>query len=667
MHIRCAQDDGKEYPKMQIHSPGNISAVEWAEHQEHCNSDSLRNSNDSVNKLIPDSLKLGDDFGSLNSKSYDVSTQSLSPFLESPTTSSSDDFSDYLSQSSVDLSDDGYDSADLINTFTEAVSDWSSSSSYYWISALEKCPLPSFVDKNSSFKFRKHRLMGKRIGLRQQYLLLKWDLARQRVCFNQLAKEQSGHIKPLAAVISDNFDHLVQNFENTEPCEDSSFHSTSVDQKHMQELSFNVTCLNSVVRRDRFDPLDVRAEVASISELFRLTKEKDINGLRALLNEYRWPKIELLRPVISELLKTFIELAADVKEVKQLIWDFAATDNRAYIADSVTLLFLERIVRESGIQSAEAYARHHRDLFLVRPPMERSKRELNSIYYQLFATALETADVNEAQNFVDLLIELGYLEDNSIFLELCLNKQLNRFGYQTAFLLWASNVKNRRNSTGIHLLIRNILTTMNLKEQAKQLDELFKVALETDHPYMALGELIVELLIADRDLEAEALLKKLTLSGHHISVPLMRLKGSIENLVHIERISDLVSKCLFAEKNARHRKKKSGEVVCEQVELIHNISSIFISKWSQKKRRKNLLPKHKAKRFTLNAAQLNELAFCIQDVWTDIADVGNDTSALERMFVWCIKNGLQVQSGVIKKCVRIFERNGIKCPLEQQS
>lgn len=125
----------------------------------------------------------------------------------------------------------------------------------------------------------------------------------------------------------------------------------------------------------------------------------------------------------------FIEYGADVDEIKFLIWDFAATDNRAYVADSVTLSLLERIIREEGLQSAGVYARQHRDLFLVRPPMERRNNALKIVYEKLFAAAIEASSAvgqEGARHFVDSLIELGYLErDNSFFL-FWLNEKLER-------------------------------------------------------------------------------------------------------------------------------------------------------------------------------------------------------------------------------------------------
>lgn len=154
---------------------------------------------------------------------------------------------------------------------------------------------------------------------------------------------------------------------------------------------------------------------------------KDIEGLRALLNEFRWPNIRFLRPFVSKLFCLFVDSASDVDEVKQLMWDFAATDNRAYIADSVTLLLLERIIREQDLQSASTYAKHHRDLFLVRPPVERKKKDLIPIYSKLFITSIKYSDPKSTLRFIDLLVELGYLERNDEVFSLCLEEELKRF------------------------------------------------------------------------------------------------------------------------------------------------------------------------------------------------------------------------------------------------
>lgn len=44
-------------------------------------------------------------------------------------------------------------------------------------------------------------------------------------------------------------------------------------------------------------------------------------GLRAALNEHRWPHIELMRDFISDLFEVFIEKGLNVDEVKRLMWD----------------------------------------------------------------------------------------------------------------------------------------------------------------------------------------------------------------------------------------------------------------------------------------------------------------------------------------------------------
>ncbi|VDK18046.1 unnamed protein product [Anisakis simplex] len=144
----------------------------------------------------------------------------------------------------------------------------------------------------------------------------------------------------------------------SEESEKSEESERNVDQKEAPG--------HSSVSRIMFDPLEVRVEEISAAQLRKLTKQKDIENLRIMLNEHHWPHFETIKEFISELFEVFIVKGVNCDEVKRLMWDFAATNNRAYVRDVVVVSLLERIVREEGIEAAISYARLNRDMFLVK-------------------------------------------------------------------------------------------------------------------------------------------------------------------------------------------------------------------------------------------------------------------------------------------------------------
>lgn len=663
------------------------------------------------NNIDSDSISLTDEFGSLSLNEADVIPYSSSELPSAtgnairlnytiPTTVSRGVDPLIVSvQNYFDSLDGGYDISGILYDFSEANKDHPEPYASHWLSALDKPPNTSAKTRVEFIGYSENRPVRKPVGLRQKHLLARWRAA------NRKAACRKSNLKPRLKLGDAEASQTVDEVEGQNGlllCSTGSVGAGAVSsrvhraledslvtsfgllgEESMRRYAENVSSQKAspVIkeerieehhgRRDRFDPLDVRAKISSVEALSSLTYAKDIEGLRATLNEYRWPSIQSVRPFINDLLKVFIDQASDVDEIKFLMWDFAATDNRAFVADSVTLLLLERIVREEGLQSATTYAKQHRDLFLVRPPMERNKPPLQQLYSQLFTTVINVSasSLANARAFVDLLIDLGYLENDHAFFLFSLTEELRRSGFEAGFQLWSSFVRQYRSSDGMHLLLRAIVSDMNLHAQQKCLSKLLELSLQFNHPYAALAELIVELVIANRLNEAEVLLKKLTISGHHLRAPLARLKEDPANLVVIERIGELVTNCLFAEKKAKVRKKAAKQLVLnsDTLKFVDSVSASLISKWTPHKKKKFNPPNQKAKRFVLDPEQMQALNFCVQDVWSHLAGLSSDTPSLERLHTWCLKNNVEIERKIIKRCQEIYSKNGQPCPFVEEA
>uniref|UniRef100_A0A915BNS4 Uncharacterized protein n=1 Tax=Parascaris univalens TaxID=6257 RepID=A0A915BNS4_PARUN len=433
------------------------------------------------------------------------------------------------------------------------------------------------------------------------------------------------------------------------------------------------------ISRSVFDPLDVRIDEVPVSLLKKLTKDKDVAGLRAALNEHRWPHIELMRDFISDLFEVFIERGLNVDEVKRLMWDFAATNNRAYVRDSVTISLLERIVREEGIEAATNYARLNRDLFLVKSPMERrNSRRVLQLAERLFDTVFEcSADSTKfecARRLLDVLVDLGYLSNINAFLLTSVSAHLRSDGFSTARQIWMWNVKKYRTTIGVHVLFRAILEDKTVIEhkQQRQLGDLLSICEQYSHPFTGLAELIVELMRADMKEDARYLLARLSISGIHFRDALKRLMNDVANIVYVESFAKLVNECML--RRQRKQVPRRAEEACDLGAMLNEKAEESINEHETGKRKgkggaigefivnrifakkdKRLRQNRKAKKHKADAENLHELAVVVQRVWGELAVQLNDKSSLDRLWEWSVENKMETNLIEDRRLRRIFE------------
>ncbi|KHN73882.1 hypothetical protein Tcan_16777 [Toxocara canis] len=367
-----------------------------------------------------------------------------------------------------------------------------------------------------------------------------------------------------------------------------------------------------------FDPLEVRTE-------------QDVEGLRVALNEHYWPHFESMRDFICELFEVFIEKGLNVDEVKRLMWDFAATNNRAYVRDSVTLSLLERIVREEGVEAATNYARLNRDLFLVKAPMERrSSKFVSQLSKRLFATVFQSnTDDNQfecARKLLDTLMDLGYINNSSAFLLNSVAACLKTNGFAVAQKVWMSNVLKYRTTLGSHVLLKAILEDKSANQCVKQqrLSHILSVCEQYEHPFAGLAELIVELCVANLEEDAQYLLMR-------------------DSLVHVERFAKLINECIHPKQKRRPQKKANEQSSsdCLESREMHtetdktkgsqeegSIGNFIVNRMLTKKGKRS--PKNrKAKRHKADVEKLHELALIVQRIWGDLAETIMGEEALK--------------------------------------
>uniref|UniRef100_A0A915PQD2 Uncharacterized protein n=1 Tax=Setaria digitata TaxID=48799 RepID=A0A915PQD2_9BILA len=403
-----------------------------------------------------------------------------------------------------------------------------------------------------------------------------------------------------------------------------------------------VSCQDNAEERFKNEgsPKTTKIKVASVEQLKELVLKKDVVGLRKVLSKELWPSYRRLKTFAAELLEVFVTCGKDTSE--SLFHCSASECNRVVLPNSVILQLLTRILTEKGLKATIDYAHYYRNLFLVKsPPDGLFSMHHTAVAEILFTEAFKKNDLPRIQDLCDTLIDLGFLNNSSVYLRAVVKAHLQSNCFDDAFNLWYKNAQKYRAKEGCDLLIRHTILERNLNDvlREKRLRNIFEKLNEVGAFHDGLAELVIELLKVDMTCEAELVFRR-------------------QNLPHIEHFATALLSTLLEESCSRNTRKylnhkllPEGGLVKDPQESNHRgyIKSL-LAVWQPRCRRRQ---EKGAKKFKANIKELQGLMYATQNVWFDVAAGNNDMESLKRLRIWIMKYNIN-ESGSLKKRLEDF-------------
>lgn len=504
---------------------------------------------------------------------------------------------------------------------------------------------PKRSDRYSSKRWR-----WKRMSSVDEKELLFTNAADENTALDSVVDRYGSH-KTLAARSSLNLiplDDVQKRTLKTTTSQESAKPAPSRLEPAIEEVNEASRAATELDRRHAPQVNETRVKVASADVLRKLTMQKDMDGLRAVLTEERWPSFRRVKTFIADLFDVVAEKSESTAEIRIFVDDFASADNRAHLSNTVTLALLTRIVSEESIEAATAYAGYIRNLFLVKPTLHFDQH-LNQAAEKLFTSALEKDLSNCAavRCFCDTLVDLNYIPNSTAYLIAAMTIQLEKNNYEAAYKLWSENVRRCRVMTGAHLLVRSVLLEKARScEKERKLRSLLDEHENYGDVFDALAEIVVELLKVGNAHDAGAVMRRVRVTGRHFVVPLVRLKQDKCNLPHVETFAGILAESFLTK-----RRKVDGH---QHVEVSPFIKSV-LETWQPQRKRYQKNPSKK--KFKADAQQLHKLVQTVQRVWFDIAESSGNKESLSRLFTWSTRNDCEISSNFRSKYEEIIAKD----------
>ncbi|TKR60962.1 hypothetical protein L596_028139 [Steinernema carpocapsae] len=411
------------------------------------------------------------------------------------------------------------------------------------------------------------------------------------------------------------------------------------------------------LKREIFQESSSSRGVASPYLLWRCIKSDNYEGLKNLLKENGWPHHKLLKDIlVSQIFKLFFERGSP-EDVKELYRNFASANPKLYVRDEVTIVFLERLVRETGVISASEFAVECRKMFLIKPPSNaRTYRQVVAAE-RLFQAAFSVEKVKYIDVFglFDTVHELGYIEDAKPYLVEALKFKIRNEGFNAALVSYKVQLKHDRTTVGLHLLFREAVKNWSESRITfeNRLRTVIKLASSLDGPFDIFGELIVAMVLEGRLAEAQVLFKKLSIPGNHFCMPLSRLSNEPENLEAVEKFAELIDSCILAERRKKSKGKAEAEPkVSADDEATARSVGFLVKDWHTTRKKYST---QKVKRYKVNDEKLDKLYNVMLRVWADLAVNSNNKESMRKLKKWIDTNQISLSEKLAERINRFLQ------------
>lgn len=414
--------------------------------------------------------------------------------------------------------------------------------------------------------------------------------------------------------------------------------------------------------RSRFEPELGRTERATLEEMNEVIQSKDVANLRALLQTKGWPLN--YGEQAENALMLAVEQSEDCEEASMFFRDFATSSPRAWVRDWVTVSLVTRAAREHSAEEAKRLLESHRHIFMARAPAEHHRdNRLSNAFKELFEVIARNENFKECEMIFNCARKFGYSVNESTFVDQITNIFRNqKFPFCDFLCIWKDLSKRYLTTKGVDILLEMALTdSMDSKVQGKRVEDILAHCTATEHAFSLIAELLCVFVKLNKMEEASALFSKVSISGRHFKGPLRKLQQNSENLVYVERLADLITRCMYGERR-RVRTKNSVQTADRQA----SIEKIILSKHLQRVvdkfcgigvgRKKNTKrPKEGIKKYKINEEELHDLTGNIQRVWINLAERNRDVAAVQRLQLWCATNRVDIPDRILRKINKILK------------
>ncbi|VDL78147.1 unnamed protein product [Nippostrongylus brasiliensis] len=151
---------------------------------------------------------------------------------------------------------------------------------------------------------------------------------------------------------------------------------------------------SSTSRPERFDPDLHREGKADPREIIIAVERQDLNMLRTVLMEKKWPDHRSIGPYLDRLFELVISTSIDTDEAVMFIRDFAACNRRGFLHDVNGVRLALRVVRDTGsVPAAADMLTVFRNMFLVKSPNTTKSSTPLSLLEELYDTLMSKGEM----------------------------------------------------------------------------------------------------------------------------------------------------------------------------------------------------------------------------------------------------------------------------------
>ncbi|WKY13639.1 hypothetical protein Q1695_004459 [Nippostrongylus brasiliensis] len=421
---------------------------------------------------------------------------------------------------------------------------------------------------------------------------------------------------------------------------------------------------SSTSRPERFDPDLHREEKANPREIIIAVERQDLNMLRTVLMEKKWPDHRSIGPYLDRLFELVISTSIDTDEAVMFIRDFAACNRRGFLHDVNGVRLALRVVRDTGsVPAAADMLTVFRNMFLVKSPNTTKSSTPLSLLEEFYDTLMSKGSRKEVEDVHKKMVALGFEKSSGAFIRCLTSAMMKDSDIVTVFREW-QRLSVRYGTTFASELLWEGIFSFNADKnvQARLVGEMLVHCRQYDHPSAVLSSLVMALLRQKHGDAAKAVLSKMALPGRFLKKPLSFMARGKNSLVLIEDFANALTECVFSEKRKFGQKSKlqaaSSSILSPEVWTV-------LDAFCGNSRPKKKFIKNDAKRklHRVDDEQLFELSEHLQLLWLEkagsavevpcIPELANDIDAANRLLSWSVVNRIEIPSKISERIAKL--------------